>query len=294
VDKPRIPAEVWLWDLATQQVVQRLRGHTGWVFDVSFSRDSTRLASAGGEPFPFPRPGHVKVWAVEGGQELLTLSGRASPFCKVAFSSDGRHLAAAEQAGSVHLWDATLSVEMEHGRQAEAHVDALLADVLPQAEVIDRLRSDSTLLEPLRMLALPIAKARDELPWPFLNNASWATVRRPGLGTESYRLALRQAEGASHLAPMRAEVLNTLGVAQYRAGKYREALSTLRRSDALRGGIPANHAFIAMAEQELGQVQEARASLQRLRALMKNPARARDAEGLGFLREAEARLEQER
>jgi len=54
--------------------------------------------------------------------------------------------------------------------------------------------------------------------------------------------------------------------------------------------IPADLAFLAMTQQQLGHAKEAQAELQRLRERMKDPRWAQDAEAQGFLREAEALL----
>jgi Flp pilus assembly protein TadD len=91
-------------------------------------------------------------------------------------------------------------------------------------------------------------------------------------------------------------LLNTLGVAQYRVGEYGDALKTLSRSDELHRNKTGQSscydlAFLAMTQQRLGQREEARAMLQRLRELMQQPALAADAESLSFLREAEALIE---
>jgi hypothetical protein len=86
---------------------------------------------------------------------------------------------------------------------------------------------------------------------------------------------------------------NTLGVAQYRVGRYGDAVATLTRSDTLNGGqLPADLAFLAMAQQRLGQSDAARQTLARLRAAMKSPPPNHDAkENAAFLREAEVVIE---
>ncbi len=74
-------------------------------------------------------------------------------------------------------------------------------------------------------------------PWPSrsrsLRPASMRSVGRScasrGAAPEAYRLALQQAEAACRLEPGDGAMLNTLGVAQYRAGHYREAVATLTR-----------------------------------------------------------------
>ncbi len=113
-----------------------------------------------------------------------------------------------------------------------------------------------------------------------------------GCRAPAYRRALRVAEVACRLAPNNGLYLNTLGVAQYRSGRYSDAVTTLMRSDQLNaqplgGSEPADLAFLALAQHRLGQTEKARDTLRRLRETMKKPERAKNQESQGFLREAE-------
>src|SRR5262249_16914572 len=104
---------------------------------------------------------------------------------------------------------------------------------------------------------------------------------------------LRRAEAACQHEPNNDTYLNTLGVAQYRVGLLREALATLRRSNALSGGSdPANLAFLAMAYQRLEQAEQARQTLAGLRFVGRAPPRNRASTGTPpFLREAGVLIE---
>jgi WD40 repeat protein len=92
--------KVRLWDMATLQPVDTLKGFLLGAHSVAFSRDGKRLAagSNGQEA--------VKLWDAETRQELLTLSGEGSLFRGVKFSPDGRFLLAINLAGLAHLWSA--------------------------------------------------------------------------------------------------------------------------------------------------------------------------------------------
>ena len=94
------------------------------------------------------------------------------------------------------------------------------------------------------------------------------------------------------MAPDNLNILNTLGVAYYRVGKYKKAIDTLGRCDKLRTeSIPDDLAFLAMAQHQLGQKEQARATLERLRQIMKNWPWTTNGEAQGFLRETEELLE---
>jgi hypothetical protein len=105
---------------------------------------------------------------------------------------------------------------------------------------------------------------------------------------------LRYAEAAARVSPEDLNILNSLGVAQYRAGKHQMAAETLAHCDRQRKQPePADLAFLAMAQHRLGQHQEAQATLKRLRTTMKEPRHAKNEESQAFLREAEELLQPE-
>ena len=62
-----------------------------------------------------------------------------------------------------------------------------------------------------------------------LNEATWPVVRSALVAPSAAAQALADARRAVEIAPDGA-ILNTLGVAQYRAGLYEEALVTLTQS----------------------------------------------------------------
>jgi hypothetical protein len=120
-------------------------------------------------------------------------------------------------------------------------------------------------------------------------------VKTRDASKDAYALALRRAEAAVRLAPRDRDILNTLCVAQYRAVCYADALATLTKSEKLNAAEevshPADLAFLAMAQHQLGKKDEAKTTLGRLRDAMKLPRWFKDAEAVGFLREAEELIE---
>lgn len=102
---------------------------------------------------------------------------------------------------------------------------------------------------------------------------------------------MRYAEAAARASPADLNILNSLGVAQYRVGQHQKAAETLARCNRQRKQPePADLAFPAMAQHQLGRHKEAQAALQRLRATMKEPQHSEDEESRAFFREAEALL----
>jgi tetratricopeptide (TPR) repeat protein len=106
------------------------------------------------------------------------------------------------------------------------------------------------------------------------------------------RLAETAVQGATQT--VKADRLNTLGVALYRAGRFVDAIRRVEESIQVRGGgqgDPADWPVLAMAHQRLGHRAEARRCLERLRDFQPsgNPDQfARELENRLMRSEAEA------
>ena len=134
---------------------QVLRGHTGEVFAVAFHPNGTRLASGG-------RDRAVWLWDLARGKEVARLQGHTSFVWSLAFSPDGATLASGSGDATVRLWDtAGLKSRYQARREAAAlrpKAERLVQQLWQQkndpAKVVDVLRADPTLDEPLRHAAL--------------------------------------------------------------------------------------------------------------------------------------------
>jgi hypothetical protein len=161
-----------------------------------------RIASAGWD-------GTVKVWDVESGAELLTLTGHRGEVYAVAFSPDGHQLASTGADRTLRVWDATLTPAMRYHEAALERVRALAAEVLVKDEVARRLREDNTLDGDFRSVALKLAEdVREDAT--KLNEASWVVVNKPGATPEAYALAVLQAKAACRLSPNSGDLLKYL------------------------------------------------------------------------------------
>jgi WD40 repeat protein len=201
-----------------------------------------------------------------------------------AFSPDGSRLVITTNDGpAVHVWDlrairrqlAGIGLDWDAPAYSDDDPASPTLPPLPPLKVDygpSRLTGDDDpkVYEPL-VADLETALARHPehrqirgMLAQYLNNVAWGLATASGSARESQR-ALALARRAVELAPKMAIFLNTLGVAQYRAGQFTEAIATLEKSlAASKGESDAfDLFFLAMARHKLGQVAQARANFDR-------------------------------
>ena len=107
----------------------------------------------------------------------------------------------------------------------------------------------------------------------YYNDLAWRLATGPVVMRDPER-ALAAARKAVALAPGSALYLNTLGVAQFRAGLYAEAIDTLEKSlAASKGETDAfDLFFLAMARRKLGHVARPRADFDRALRMAARPS----------------------
>jgi Flp pilus assembly protein TadD len=103
-----------------------------------------------------------------------------------------------------------------------------------------------------------VAKAPDDAK--AHNNLAWLLATSPNPKFRDPRQAIKHAQRAVELTPQDGNPWNTLGVAQYRAGDCKAALTSLEKSMELRrSGDSFDWFFLAMAHWQLGDKKQARA-----------------------------------
>jgi WD40 repeat protein len=153
---------VWQTDGGACRV---LRGHTDEVFAAAFHPAGTRLASAG-------RDRAIWLWDLARGEAVARLPGHTSYVWSLAFSPDGKTLASGSGDFTVRLWDtAPLKARYEARRsaaalrpEAERLVEQLWRQKDDPAAVVEALRADAALSEPLRQAALRAVLQRESPP----------------------------------------------------------------------------------------------------------------------------------
>jgi WD40 repeat protein len=145
-------------DVATGGELQVLRGHEGEVSSVAFSPDGKRIISGSKDET-------VRIWDAATGLELQTLRVHGVVW-DLSFSPDGRTLATASQTVRGTGYTITLykSAAPAGPRRTRADssmlVDELYEEHGSYSQVIDKLKADETLKEPVRKVALQITNAR--------------------------------------------------------------------------------------------------------------------------------------
>ncbi|HEV8060364.1 MAG TPA: hypothetical protein VGP68_10850 [Gemmataceae bacterium] len=172
----------------------------------------------------------------------------------------------------------------------QAVVRVLFLILSDQDAVIAQLTKDPNLTEKQRKEALEIAKDRPDNAL-LLNNSPWYVVRYAASSKKGYERCLDLALEAVRLSPHEGMFVNTLGVAQYRVGQYKEAVETLNKSYAMNqnsfvGEQPADVAFLCMSYARLGRAQEAKEQFALLMQLTKQKRWQEDLESVAFCKEA--------
>lgn len=163
-----------------------------------------------------------------------------------------------------------------------------------KAAVIDQMRHDPNLTQAQRSEALQAATDLDDSS-ELLNDSAWFVVRYAKGWPRGYQRALELANEAASLSPRNGLILNTLGVAQYRVGQYKEAVETLQKSNAINrnsrsGEHPADVGFLCMTYVKLGRTEDAREEFNVLKQLMKLEPWQTDLESIAISKEAAAAM----
>ena len=199
----------------------------------------------------------------------------------VAFSPDGNAILAGYGDGTIRVWEKAARRNGYGPRYtvqaARELVDQLSQEHEPYEKVIARLRSDIDGIDvgpAIRTTALRIAEARRMSVAKTLCKEAYAIWHRKS-DAEAYRLALGKVEKAFELAPDSPMTTWTLGAAQYYVGEYDHAVETLRRADemwlpVLKNGHPLAVSFLAMTLHRLGQSDQAQATFNRLRTILRD------------------------
>jgi eukaryotic-like serine/threonine-protein kinase len=94
-----------IWDTQTYTRSTRLVGHEAAVYSVAFSRDGSRLVSAGEDRT-------VRIWELATGAPPVELKGHTDQVFSAVFHPDGARVASAGRDRAILLWDAATGAEV--------------------------------------------------------------------------------------------------------------------------------------------------------------------------------------
>lgn len=125
---------------------------------------------------------------------------------------------------------------------------------------------------------------------------AWPLVRLSSGTVDDFKKGLALAEEARKIAPQNYLAINAAGMAQYRLGRYEEALKNIMESiDIFKKAhgdeeLVQNLAVLAMIQHRLKKTDEAQATFNRLRELMKDPVHSENMENSRLFEEARKTL----
>jgi hypothetical protein len=258
--------EVSFWDLESGQRVRRLRREvTGYPGYVAFSPDGRLMALE-----MAPAVIHLKDVATE--RTVAKLEDPHGDRAKwIGFTPDGRQLVTvATYAKAIHVWDLGLIRErlQEMGLDWDwpefSPADPRGQAARPLTVAVVRGDPADPALEREQKARQAIERERRAVAahpdWPMAcNNLAWVYLTAPE-PLRDVKAALALAEKAVRLDPQDPGYRNTLGVACYRAGRYRQAVEAMRpnlenQADA---GLACDLYFLAMSCHRLGEADRAR------------------------------------
>jgi eukaryotic-like serine/threonine-protein kinase len=288
--------KVKIWETRTGEAVKELPIDTGSL--VGFSPDGKWLATSGGglslwtvgswnpgkriggKDFAFSPDGQmlavetehgvVRLVDPDSGREYAQLeSPNQERTYRICFSPDGAQLIALTQdSQTVHIWDLREIRE----QLTNMHLDWDSPPYPPAPKVEEtqslRIQIDLGYLAQLSEGQKPVTQADLEKERQTVaanpndseacNELAWHYLTAP-LALRDWRAALPLAQKAVQLAPT-ALHRNTLGLAYYRAGRYREAVEALQLNlkDQVDWGLAYDLYFLAMSHHQLGESARAR------------------------------------
>ncbi|HKK63483.1 MAG TPA: WD40 repeat domain-containing protein [Bacteroidales bacterium] len=101
---------VLLWDVASQEVTQTLRGISDVIYDVSLSPNDSLVAACS-------KDGTVRVWNISDKKLKYLLDGHQDRVFEIEFSPDGKYLLSGSADMGIKLWD------MRTGEQLYAYLE---------------------------------------------------------------------------------------------------------------------------------------------------------------------------
>jgi tetratricopeptide (TPR) repeat protein len=219
--------------------------------------------------------GAIRLLDTESGREIARLTGPESTYYFLAcFTADGTRLVATSaDEKAIYVWDLRAIREQLKGMGLDWEWPEF-EPAEPMAKSAKRLTIEVLPGDPAKSVRAPEEKARQTIEQcrrdveakpdsaEAYNELAWIYLTAPA-ALRDVKAAVPLAEKALRLAAGNAFYRNTLGVAYYRNGRYREAVETLLPNLAKQDdkNLAFDLYFLAMSHHRLGELEQARSYL---------------------------------
>jgi WD40 repeat protein/serine/threonine protein kinase/tetratricopeptide (TPR) repeat protein len=257
---------ITVWDVASGKVKLQFGQNPAMmnVYSLAFSPDNKSLAVG-------TDVGAVTLWEVETGKRLASFKGHTQIVHALAFSPDGKTLATAGADRTVRLWDvitgqerSTLAGHKGSVRKVQFSPDGNILATASDHGTVKLWRAATDPEAVARRIALDSDDPNYQIATQY-NGSAWLLVTTNDPLERDPAKAVELAKKAIALAPQTAHYWLTLGIARYRAGQWREAITALDKSVKLEpekytGFIGFVHAMVSW---KMGHKDEAQKSYAR-------------------------------
>jgi len=280
-----VDGKIRFWQTASMECLGVRAGPVGTDNALAWHPTEPRLAVGGADRT-------ITIWDTNAMEEVLTLRGHAGPIADLAFSPDGATLASASVGlqgtdNTVKLWETNTQLDRKISRAKWSYIQSAVRDALLYNSAGVRQIKDTIAAAGLA------GDERDAMREAAgaCNARAWSVVAHPNGLPAEYERAMEWAQAADQCAPDDGYILNTLGVAYYRAGKYDDAVAILKRSEQMnRSPSGTSHwadaSFLAMSEFQRRDPTQAAVWFEKLQTSMQESDAASRDDARGFLKEA--------
>jgi WD40 repeat protein/serine/threonine protein kinase/tetratricopeptide (TPR) repeat protein len=255
---------VTVWDVSSGRVKWEIALGTGMtnILSLAWAPDGHRLAVG-------TDVGFVTIWDTRTGVRTALIRGHAMPVRALAFSPDGKTLTTGSNDGTIKLWDTITG--QERCTLAGHKLGVTKLRFSPDGNTLASASDDGT-LRLWRGSADRDALARRPDPKPIVapsaeaftaHQSALALLRGERVEERDAIEAIELTKKAIGLRPGLSAYWQTLAIAHFRAGHWREAITALDESEKTTVVTMGQHKLVrAMALWKLDRKEEARAVYQ--------------------------------
>jgi WD40 repeat protein len=93
-----IDCSIKVWDIESQCLIRRIKGHSEGITSLCFSPDGQWLVSGSNDS-------EIKIWDITTGSEIKKLKGHSETITHLEISKDGKHLASSSDDSTIRVWN---------------------------------------------------------------------------------------------------------------------------------------------------------------------------------------------